>query len=131
MIELTEFTTYVKRTIIYLIVLAAGVSCILWLGGWTAYIGGWCIGCALNIVYFLMMTSRSLRSLRLPPERAVYFIRGGAVLRLTMIVLVLIALTKVPQIHFGAVVAGILSYRILIVGREIWLRLHHVWRKEV
>lgn len=131
MTELTEFTTYVKQTIIQLLVLTVVVAVVLLLGGWPQYVSGWCVGCGLNIVYFLMMTSRGLRALRLPPERAVYFIRGGAVLRLTMISLALIVLSQFPIIHFGAAVAGILAYRVLIIGRELWLQLHRVWRKEV
>lgn len=131
MTDLTAFTAYVKRTIIQLLVLSVVITVILAVGGWTSYILGWCVGSALNIVYFFMMTSRGLRALRLPPERAVYFIRGGAVLRLTMISLSLIVITQFPSIHLGACVAGIFSYRVVIIGTAIFARLRRVWRKEV
>lgn len=131
MIGLTAFTDYVKQTIRQLIGLAVFITVCLLLTGEFTYITGWLAGCGINLVYFGMMTSRGLRALKLPPARAVYFIRGGAVLRLLMISLSLIVITQLPFIHFGAAVAGILSYRVLIFGREIGMQLRRVWRKEV
>lgn len=131
MMDLTAFTDYVKQTLRQLAGFTVLVTVCLLLTGEFTYITGWLAGCGINLIYFVMMSSRGLRALKLPPERAVYFIRGGAMLRLLMISLSLIVITQVPMIHFGAAAAGILSYRVLIFGREIWLQLRRVWRKEV
>lgn len=109
-----EFTKYVKAAIIKLIGFAGiGISVLVLTGGWR-YIAGWCVGCLVNLVYFAMLSSRSLRALHLPPEQAVVFIRGGVAMRFILICLVLILILQFPSIHFGAAVAGIFSYRILI-----------------
>ena len=71
------FYTYVKATICKLIGFTCIVTAVLLLGGWWQYISGWCIGSGLNIVYFFMLSSRSVRALKLPPEQAAAFIRGG------------------------------------------------------
>lgn len=131
MAEITEFTSYVKRTIQQLIGLTIVVAVCLLLAGEMQYLSGWLMGSALNIIYFLMMSSRGLRALKLPPERAVYFIRGGAVFRLVMIMLALIVILQFPSIHLGAAVAGIFSYRVIIIGDIIYTRFRPDRRKEV
>ena len=102
------FYAYVKATIYKLIGFTCIVTAILFLGGWWQYISGWCIGSGLNIVYFFMLSSRSVRALKLPPGQAASFIRGGAVF---------------PSISLGAAVAGIFSYRVLVFADVLTARL--------
>ncbi len=109
-----EFVRYVKATLYKLIGFTCFVAAVLAVSGETQYITGWCIGNGINIAYFLMLTSRSARAVQLPPARAVALIRGGAVLRLVMIALVLIVVAQFPSIHFGAAVAGLFTYRVTI-----------------
>ena len=118
-----EFYTYVKATIFKLIGFTCIVTAILLLGGWWQYISGWCIGSGLNIIYFFMLSSRSVRALKLPPARAAAFIRGGAVFRLFFICLGVIVIAQFPSISLGAVLAGILSYRVLIFADALTARL--------
>ncbi|MCH4166694.1 MAG: ATP synthase subunit I [Megasphaera sp.] len=126
-----EFTTYVKATIIKLFSFTCiGISLLIITGGWR-YITGWCTGCAVNLVYFAMLSSRSLRALHLPLEQAVAFIRSGVVLRFLLICLVLILILQFPFIHFGAAVAGILSYRVLIIADTLFKAIRSRRRKEV
>lgn len=114
-----ELAKYVKTTIIKLIVLTCIVMAVLGVIGCQQYIIGWCVGSGLNILYFLMLSSRSARAIYLPPEQAASFIRGGAIFRLLMICLVCIIILQFPVIHFGAVVAGIFSYRVIIFADAI------------
>ena len=65
------FYAYVKATIYKLVGFTCIVTAVLFLGGWWQYISGWCIGSGLNIVYFFMLSSRSVRALKLPPGQAV------------------------------------------------------------
>lgn len=109
-----EFARYVKATVCKLIGFTCFVAAVLAVCGETRHITGWCIGNGINIVYFLMLTSRSARAVQLPPAQAVALIRGGAVLRLVMIVLVLIVVSQFPSISFGAAAAGLFSYRVMI-----------------
>ncbi len=114
-----EFAAYVKATLCKLIGFTCIAAAALALCGGTQYISGWCIGSGVNIIYFLMMTSRAVRAVQLPPERAVVFIRGGAILRLIMIVLVLIIVSQFPEIHFGAAAAGLFTYRVTIFADAV------------
>ena len=118
-----ELVKYVKATVIKLIGLTCIVTAVLGAVGCQQYIFGWCIGSGLNIMYFLMLSSRSARAIHLPPEQAASFIRGGAIFRLLMICLVCIVILQFPSIHFGAAVAGIFSYRVIIfadaVGKHV------------
>ena len=65
-----EFYAYVKATIYKLIGFTCIVAAVLFAGGWWQYMSGWCIGSGLNIVYFFMLSSRSVRALKLPPPQA-------------------------------------------------------------
>lgn len=120
-----EFITYVKATICKL----AGLTCIgtavLAAMGEFSYALGWCIGSGINILYFVMLSSRSARALRLPPQQAVAFIRGGAVLRLLTVALVLGVLSQIPAVSIGAAAAGILSYRLVIAADALFQYLHN------
>lgn len=114
-----ELVRYVKATVIKLIGLTCIVATALGAIGCQQYIIGWCIGSGLNVLYFLMLSSRSARAIHLPPEQAASFIRRGAIFRLVMICLMCIIILQFPSIHFGAAVAGIFSYRIIIVADVI------------
>lgn len=114
-----EFIRYVKATVCKLIGFTCFVCAVLAVCGETQYITGWCIGNGINIIYFLMLTSRSARALQMPPAQAIALVRGGAVLRLVMIVLVLIVISQFPSIHFGAAVVGIFMYRAMIFADTI------------
>lgn len=130
MTDLSVFNAYVKRTLQELIVLTFVVTVILFLGGWPQYISGWLVGNGFNIIYFLMMTNRCLRALHLPPERIVLFIRGGALLRMFMIVVAVIIILQFPSLHFGAAIIGIFMYRVLIIPDLIYQYIRRRWRKE-
>ena len=116
------FYTYVKATICKLIGFTCIVTAVLLLGGWWQYISGWCIGSGLNIVYFFMLSSRSVRALKLPPEQAAAFIRGGAVFRRIFVCLAGIVILQFPSISLGAALAGIFSYRVLIFADVLTAR---------
>ena len=110
------FYAYVKATIYKLI----GFTCIV---AAVLFVGGWCIGSGLNIVYFFMLSSRSVRALKLPPAQAASFIRGGAVFRLGFICLAVLVILQFPSISLGAAVAGIFSYRVLVFADVLTARL--------
>lgn len=114
-----EFAAYVKATLCKLIGFTCIAAAALAVSGETQYILGWCVGSGVNIVYFLMLVSRSVRAVQLPPERAVVFIRGGALLRLMLIVLVLIIASQFPAVHFAAAAAGLFTYRVVIFADAV------------
>ena len=118
-----EFYAYVKATIYKLIGFTCIVAAVLFAGGWWQYMSGWCIGSGLNIVYFFMRSSRSVRALKLPPPQAASFIRGGAVFRLVFICLAVIVILQFPSISLGAAVGGIFSYRVLVFADVLTARL--------
>ena len=128
---MTEFVQYVKATVLKLIGLTCIVAAVLFVVGWRQCVTGWCIGSGLNIVYFLMLSSRSVRALKLPPGQAAAFIRSGAVFRLFMIGLILIVILQFPGIHFGAAVAGIFSYRMIVFADGIAALVRTRVKKEV
>ena len=110
------FYAYVKATIYKLVGFTCIVTAVLFLGGWWQYISGWCIGSGLNIVYFFMLSSRSVRALKLPPGQAASF-------RLVFICLAVIVILQFPSISLGAAVAGIFSYRVLVFADVLTARL--------
>ena len=116
-----EFTRYVKVTLLRLLSLTLLVTGLLLLLGKAEYLSGWLIGCAINGVYFLMLCSRSFRAMKMDPAKAFTVLRGGR--RLMRI------LTDRSDTHCGAtvslcphmaVVAGILTYRILIYFEAVY-----------
>lgn len=117
------FFRYVKATLFKLIGLTCIVTAVLLGIGWWQYISGWCIGCLLNIVYFFMLSSRSVRALKLPPAQAAAFIRGGAVFRLFFLCLAVIVIVQFPSVSLIAAIAGIFSYRLVIFADVLFARV--------
>lgn len=111
---MNHFIDYIKGTLKKLIVFTAVIAAMLGLCGYGYMVGGWLVGSCLNVVYFLMLSSRSSRAMKMPPTQAVAFIKGGAFLRLITVILSLIVVLHFPIIHFGATVAGVLSFKIFI-----------------
>lgn len=115
-----EFTRYVKMTLLRLLSLTLLVTGLLLLLGKAEYLSGWLIGCAINGVYFLMLCSRSFRAMKMDPAKAFTVLRGGALMRILTIVLILIVVLQFPSVRIWAVVAGILTYRILIYFEAVY-----------
>ena len=109
-----EFTRYVKVTLLRLLSLALMVTGLLLLLGKAEYLSGWLIGCAINGVYCLMLCSRSFRAMKMDPAKSFTVLRGGALMRIRTIVLILIVVLQFPSVRIWAVVAGILTYLVLI-----------------
>jgi hypothetical protein len=120
-----DFVRYVKRTLVQLAGLAFFVTACLVLVGKGQYVSGWLIGCGLNLLYFIMLCSRSVKALKLDPAKAAAVIRGGSALRILMIVLMFIVILQFPAINYWAALAGILTYRILIYAQAIYTALSH------
>ena len=74
-----------------------------------------------------MLSSRSSRAMKMHPVQAVAFIKGGAFLRLITIILSLIVVLHFPVIHFGAAVAGVLSFKVYtyleVTAKFVYTRL--------
>lgn len=109
-----RYTDYIKTMLKKMVAFSLIIAVILVVLGYTGYVWGWLVGSSLNVIYFLMLFSRTVRAMNLPPAKAVAFIQMGAVLRLFTIILVLIIILQFPIIHFGAAVAGILSFKVVI-----------------
>lgn len=110
------FTLYVKKTVIRLAVGTVLGAVAAWAVGANEYISGWLIGSLVNLLYFVMLSSRLAKSARMPAEQALVFIRGGVVVRLLLIMLVLIVVLQFPQIRISSFVTGVMMYRVLIFG---------------
>ena len=110
------FTLYVKKTVIRLAVGTVLGAVAAWAVGANEYISGWLIGSLVNLLYFVMLSSRLAKSARMPAEQALVFIRGGVVVRLLLIMLVLIVVLQFPQIRISSFVAGVMMYSVLIFG---------------
>lgn len=109
-----RYTDYIKTMLKKMVAFSLIIAVILVVLGYTGYVWGWLVGSSLNVIYFLMLFSRTVRAMDLPPAKAVAFIQMGAILRLFTIILVLIIILQFPIIHFGAAVAGILSFKVVI-----------------
>ena len=121
-----EFTTYVKGMLKKLLLFTLVITAVLMIAGGSRFVLGWLVGSGLNLVYFIMLSNRSARAMKMAPEQAVAFIRAGAFLRLVTIILALIVVTQFPVIHFGACVAGILSFKIFTYVDTLF---QHIIRK--
>lgn len=114
-----ELRRYVQYTLFCLIVLAGAGVMFLVVTSLSGLISGWLIGCGLNILYFVMLSNRSAKSMSMNPQSAYVSIRGGAFFRIMMIVLMVTVVLQFPSVNIWAVVAGILSYRIVIFFEAI------------
>lgn len=117
---MAEFIQYIKRTFLQLLSLTFLLTALLLLLGKTQYVSGWLIGCAINLLYFSMLCSRSLRAVKMEPQQAFLLLRGGAFIRILMIVLMLIIVLQFPSVNIWAVVAGIMTYRFFIYSEAIY-----------
>ena len=106
-----EFTRYVKVTLLRLLSLALMVTGLLLLLGKAEYLSGWLIGCAINGVYFLMLCSRSFRAMKMDPAKAFTVLRGGALMRILTIVLILIVVLQFPSVRITPVSEDIFKER--------------------
>lgn len=60
------FTLYVKKTVIRLAVGTVLGVVAAWAVGANEYISGWLIGSLVNLLYFVMLSSRLAKSARMP-----------------------------------------------------------------
>lgn len=114
-----ELRRYVQHTLFCLIVLTASGVIFLLVMSLFGLISGWLIGCGLNVLYFIMLSNRSAKSMSMNPQSAYVSIRGGAFFRIMMIVLMVIVVLQFPSVNIWAVVAGIMSYRMIIFFEAI------------
>ena len=114
------YDAYIRQMLMKLLAFTAIVAFSLALADQRQYIGGWLAGSMINLIYFTMLISRVHRVSGLSPVAAVRFMRIGAVLRLFTVALLLIVVTQLPAIHFGATVVGILSYYIVLYIDALW-----------
>ncbi|ERT62003.1 ATP synthase subunit I [Megasphaera vaginalis (ex Srinivasan et al. 2021)] len=120
-----EFVRYVKKTLLRLTALTLVGAAVMAAAGKYGLLSGWFIGSLLNIVYFLMLSSRLFRSAKMQPVKALHFIRTGAVIRLLLIVLAVILVLQFPQINIFSFVGGIFTYRLLIFAETVSIFVRH------
>jgi hypothetical protein len=114
-----------QKLLLQLTAWTAVIAAVLYFAGHGDKIAGFLIGVAISAVYGLLVCYRVRRSASLPPQKAVAYMRTGWLIRLTFIVLALAWSLKVPSLHFGAVVAGLLSLQIVIFLNGFFLVIRH------
>ena len=114
-----RYADYIQQMLKKLVAFTISITVLLFFLGYERFVLGWLVGSGLNVVYFLMLCSRTVQSLNLPPEKVVAFIQAGALIRMLVIIAALVVILQFPIIHFGAAVAGVLSFKIYIYGEAI------------
>jgi len=76
-------------------------------------------GTLTSIVYFLLMSYRIQRSMKLPLAKAVTYMRIGWMIRLAFVLVMLIISIRISQLHFWAAVVGLLSLHFIILLNAI------------
>lgn len=103
---------HVRRVSLY----AAALGCLTaggaLAGGQARLACGLLVGTVAGLIYFWLMSYRVLRSAALPQAKAVGYMRGGWLVRLSFISLVLVLCTKLPGVSFPAAVAGLFSVQV-------------------
>ena len=105
----------IRQTLLYMVAWGIFASANLIVGGHAELLPGFLLGWFASLIYFLLMTSRIKKSLTVPPQKAVAFMRMGWYIRLSFVLMVLIISVKVPQISFWAAVVGLFSYQCVLI----------------
>lgn len=102
-----EYLGHVRRVSLYAAILGCLAAGGTLAGGQLRPASGLLVGTVASLIYFWLMSYRVLRSAALPPHKAVGYMRGGWLVRLSFITLVLALCTALPGVSFPAVVAGL------------------------
>ena len=120
-----DLTGVAKTILLQLAAWNTVIVAVLYFAGHGDKIVGFFTGTAISAVYGLLVCYRVRRSASLSPQKAVAYMRTGWLIRLSFIVLALAWSLKVPSLHFGAVVAGLLSLQIIIFLNGFYLVFKH------
>lgn len=123
--EKQEYLIEIRRTLLPYILLCLA-SCVgAYLGGKLQVMLGLFEGMVVGVVYFLMMSSRVQKSLELPMQKAVWYMRIGWFIRVAFVLMVFIATLRYSQVDFPALLAGffLLHFAILVRPLLMVLRL--------
>ena len=116
---MNPFKEYTKGMLKKLVIFTLVIMTLLVLIGYSRFVSGWLAGSAINLLYFIMLSRRSEKAIKMPPDKAATFMKVGAFLRLLTIFLALILIIQFPSINLAAAVAGILSFRFMIYGESL------------
>ncbi len=114
-----------RRLLLQLVAWTALVVATLYFTGHDDKISGFLAGTAISILYGLLVCYRVWRSVLLPTNKAVAYMRTGWLVRLAFVVLALAWSLKVPSLRFGAVVAGLLSLQLMLFINGFYLVIRH------
>ncbi|BBB91523.1 MAG TPA: ATP synthase subunit I [Methylomusa anaerophila] len=112
---MNDFTGEIRRTVWG--VLAWGLVTLLgaYLTERQRLVPGFLLGFAASIIYYTLMCFRIKRSVDLPPERAIGYMRSGWLIRLSFIVMILIISLRIPGVDFWSAVVGMFSLQIVFL----------------
>ncbi len=116
---MSEYVTYIKKTIIKLFIWCLVVSSILVLTAEVNNIVGFILGSVASILYFLLMAYRIKNSAEMPVDKAVNYMRIGWLLRLTFLIITLILSVKMPQVNFLFAILGVFSLQIVLTINSV------------
>lgn len=110
-----EYSGYVHKTLRQILLFSAAAAAGLLLLGKTKYITGFLFGALASMLYFMLLVYRIRKSADLPIVKAVNYMRGGWLIRLSFIALIFPLVNKLSQVNFLAVIAGLFTFQMVLI----------------
>lgn len=96
-----------------------------WLSGHGDKLPGLLLGIVAAYIYFILVMIRVKKSANLPPNKAVWSMRVGWVIRLVFVCFILYFSLRVPELDFLAAVVGLFSLHIVFLGAACVFVIKH------
>lgn len=115
-----EFFSEVKRMLWLMLLWAVAVLTGMYLSKTIFLMSGFLLGFFTIVIYYLLTCYRIKKTIELPLEKAVSYMRAGWAMRLVFLVLMLAVSVHMPNFSFWGAVAGMFSMHIVMFFNAVF-----------
>lgn len=126
-----EFFFEVRHTLTQMLLWGVSVLAGMYISETIFLMSGFILGLLTSIIYYLLTCYRIKKSIELPLEKAVPYMRIGWAMRLTFLVLMLGLSVHMPQFSFWGAVAGMFSLHVVMLFNAVLVIIKSFSAKEV
>ena len=109
-----EYFVKIKNTVLQIVTVGIIICISAYYTGYAWCIPGFILGIFTSILYFLLMCYRIYKTVDMPAQQALSYMKLGWVLRLSFIIMMLLISLRVPVINFGSSVIGMFTLQMVM-----------------